>query len=73
MVTMVVMAIINQLLRITYRYVMSSNTSGKTAIWNPIHMDENGQNGTYMSEHGTDMSVHVYACSYNHERVQTCT
>jgi hypothetical protein len=32
-------------------------------IWNPIHMDENGQNGTYMSEHGTDMSVHVYACS----------
>ncbi len=32
-------------------------------IWNPIHLDENGQNGTDISEHGTDMSVHVYACS----------
>ena len=29
-------------------------------IWNPDHLDKNGQNGTYVAEHGTDMSVHIY-------------
>jgi hypothetical protein len=32
-------------------------------IWNPDHLDKNWQNGTYVSEHGTDMYVHVQTVS----------
>ena len=42
-----------------------------TVIWNPTHLDRIWENGTYVSEHGTDMYVHVYASSCNHERVCT--
>ncbi len=27
------------------------------AIWNPYHLDRIGQNGTYLSEHGTDVFI----------------
>ncbi len=32
-------------------------------IWNPDHLDRIGQTCTYVSEHGTDMYVHVYTCA----------
>ena len=35
------------------------------------HLDRIWQNGTYVSEHGTDMYVHLYASSWIHERVCT--
>ena len=41
-------------------------------IWNPDHLDKNGQNGMYVAEHGTDMSVHVHKVTYNSEHVCTC-
>ncbi len=31
-------------------------------IWNPDHLDRIGQTCTYVSEHGTDMYVHVHTC-----------
>ena len=40
-------------------------------IWNPTHLDRIWQNGTYVSEHGTDKYVHVYASSWIHARVCT--
>ena len=33
------------------------------SIWNPDHLDRIGQTCTYVSEHGTDMYVHVHTCS----------
>ncbi len=44
----------------------------KFNIWNPDHLDKNGQNGTYVAEHGTDMFVHVHKVTYNSEHVCTC-
>ena len=41
-------------------------------IWNPDHLDRIGQTCTYVSEHGTDMYVHVHTCSWKHKRVRTC-
>jgi hypothetical protein len=40
-------------------------------IWNPDHLDKNWQNGTYVSEHGTDMYIDVHAFTYRHEHVCT--
>jgi hypothetical protein len=38
-------------------------------IWNPDHLDKTGQNGTYVSEHATDMYVHVLTVTYQPEHV----
>jgi hypothetical protein len=37
-------------------------------IWNPDHLrlDKNWQIGTYVSEHGTDLYIHVYVFTYSH-------
>jgi hypothetical protein len=32
-------------------------------IWNPDHLDKNWQNSTYVSEHDTDIYVHVHTVS----------
>ena len=40
-------------------------------IWNPTHLDRIGQNGTYVSEHGTDMYIDVHELTYRHEHVCT--
>ena len=40
-----------------------------TIIWNPDHLDKNGQNGTYVSEHATNMYVHVLTVTYKPEHV----
>jgi hypothetical protein len=40
-------------------------------IWNPDHLDKNWQNGTYVSEHGTDMYIDVHAFTYRHAHVCT--
>ncbi len=32
-----------------------ASASDRPIIWNPTHLDRIGQNGTYVSEHGTDM------------------
>ncbi len=40
-------------------------------IWNPDHLDKNWQNGTYVSEHDTDMYINVHAFTYRHEHVCT--
>jgi hypothetical protein len=37
--------------------------SAGAVIWNPDHLDKNWQNSTYVSEHGTDMYVHVQTVS----------
>jgi hypothetical protein len=51
----------------------SESASGPIRVWNPAaslsdsdHMDIIGQNCTYVSEHGTDMYIHVY-------NLETCT
>jgi hypothetical protein len=41
--------------------------------WNPTHLDRIWQNGVYVSEHSTDMYVHVYTSSWIHERHCVCT
>ncbi len=43
----------------------------KLNIWNPDHLDRIGQNGTFVSEHGTDMYVHVQTVSDMYVHVQT--
>ncbi len=40
-------------------------------IWNPTHLDRIWQNGTYVSEPCTYMSVHVHTSSWIHEHVCT--
>ena len=40
-------------------------------IWNADHLDRNWQIGTYVSEHGTDMYVHVHEFTYSCEHVCT--
>ncbi len=41
------------------------------SIWIPDHLDRNWQIGTYVSEHGTDMYVHVHEFTYSCEHVCT--
>ncbi len=40
-------------------------------IWNPTHLDRIRQNGTYVSEPCTYMSVQVHTSSWIHEHVCT--
>ncbi len=42
-------------------------------IWNPDHMDKNWQTGTYVSEHGTYMYLHVYVHKFTYNYEHVCT
>jgi hypothetical protein len=49
------------LMRLTIKFQMKPAGAGpRPDNWNPDHLDRNWQIGTYVSEHGTDMYVHVH-------------
>ncbi len=41
-------------------------------IWNPPHLDRIMENSMYVSEHGTDMYIHVYEIMNVYVHVCTC-
>jgi hypothetical protein len=45
----------------------------EVCIWNPTTLDRIWQNGIYVSEHCTDMYIHVHESMYTYVHVCTCT
>jgi hypothetical protein len=56
-----------------FKTTFSSGFCYGLSIWNPTHLDKILQNGMYVSEHDTDMYVHVHDFMNVHVHLCACT